>query len=170
MDRYGGRCRDGFLLYRAERTNGERDVPRAILVRPFVNLGLPQQDAWFSDALTQQVIGTLAETKAVHVVPWSSSLALKGQSVAANELGKRFQVDAILEGSIGRLGDRLRVVTQLVDVATQRTLWSHQDDRDARDLARVQDDVGRPRRQGSPYGDLHTGGAPSPGDGDLNLC
>jgi len=128
-------------LYIARRTGEKKPSPSAILVRPFVNLDLPAEDAWFSDALTQQVIGALAETKAMHVVPWSSSLALKGQSASVGELGKRFQVDTILEGSVGRLGDRLRVVTQLVDVATQRTLWSHQDDRDARDLASVQDDV-----------------------------
>jgi len=128
-------------LYLARRTGEKQPSPSAILVRPFVNLDLPAEDAWFGDALTQQVIGALAETKAVRVVPWSSSLALKGQTASVLELGKHFQVDAILEGSIGRLGDRLRVVTQLVDVATQRTLWSHQDDRDARDLASVQDDV-----------------------------
>jgi TolB-like protein/DNA-binding winged helix-turn-helix (wHTH) protein len=128
-------------LYMARRSGEKQSSPSAVLVRPFVNLDLPAEDAWFSDALTQQVIGALAETKAVHVVPWSSSLALKGESGGVRELGKRFQVDAILEGSVGRLGDRLRVVTQLVDVATERTLWSHQDDRDARDLASVQDDV-----------------------------
>jgi len=128
-------------LYLARRGGEKQGSPSAILVRPFVNLDLPAADAWFSDALAQQVIGALAETKALRVVPWSSSLALKGQSADVSELGKRFQVDAILEGSVGRQGDRLRVVTQLVDVATQRTIWSHQDEREARDLASVHDDI-----------------------------
>ena len=57
------------------------------------------------------------------------------------ELGTRFHVDTILEGSVARSGERLRVVRQLVNAGTERILWSHQDDRDARDLARVQDDV-----------------------------
>jgi tetratricopeptide (TPR) repeat protein len=57
------------------------------------------------------------------------------------ELGNRFHVDAILEGSVGRSDGRLRVITQLVDVGTERILWSHQDDRDAHDLAHVPDDV-----------------------------
>jgi len=129
------------LIFLAGGTRETAAAPRAILVRPFVSLGLPEDDAWFGDALTQQLIGTLAETKTVHVVPWSSSLALKGQSANVHELGKRFQVDAILEGSVVRSGERLRVFTQLVDVSTERILWSQQDEREARDLARMQDDV-----------------------------
>ena len=128
-----------FLVF--HRTAVPQPIPGAILVRPFVNLGLPAEDAWFSDALTQQIIGALAETKSAHVVPWSSTLALKNQSAGVRELGNRFHVDAILEGSVSRSGERLRVVTQLVDAGTERILWSHQDERDARDLARVQDDV-----------------------------
>ena len=129
------------LIYFGGRTREPAADPSAILVRPFVNLGLPSEDAWFGDALTQQLIGALAETKTVRVVPWSSSLALKGQSASVHELGKRFHVDAILEGSVARSTDRLRVVTQLVDVATDRILWSHQDERGADDLAHMQDDL-----------------------------
>ena len=119
----------------------EAPPPGAILVRPFVNLGLPAEDSWFSDALTQQLIGALAETKAVRVVPWSATLALKRESAGVRELGNRFRVDAVLEGSVARSGERLRVVIQLVDARTERLLWSHQDERNARDLARVQDDL-----------------------------
>ena len=129
------------LFFLVRRTAQTRPIPSAILVRPFVNLGLPTEDAWFSDALTQQIIGALAETKAVHVVPWSSTLALKSQSAGVRELGNRFHVDAILEGSVARSAERLRVMTQLVDAGTERILWSHQDERDARDLASVQDDL-----------------------------
>jgi len=129
------------LIYLAGATRETAAAPSAILVRPFVDLGLPKDDAWFGDALTQQLIGALAEMRTVHVVPWSSSLALKGGSANLHELGKRFHVNAILEGSVSRSGERLRVVTQLVDIATEQTLWSHQDERDARDLAHMQDDV-----------------------------
>lgn len=127
-----------FVLHRPDETH---PIPSAVLVRPFVNLGLPQEDAWFSDALTQQIIGALAETKAVHVIPWSSTLALKNESASVHELGNRFHVDSVLEGSVARSGERLRVMTQLVDAGTERILWSHQDERDARDLASVQDDL-----------------------------
>jgi len=130
-----------LVLSVAHPTTATHASPSAILVRPFVNLGLPAKDAWFSDALTQQLIGSLAETKALHVVPWSSTLALKGESAGVRELGNRFHVGAIVEGSVGRSGERLRVITQLVDVGTERIFWSHQDDRDAHDLASVQDDV-----------------------------
>jgi len=116
-------------------------VPKAILVRPLVNLGLPEEDAWFADALTQQLVATLADTKSLRVIPWSSSMALKGQSLSARELGARFHVDTILEGSLRRSGGRLQLTTQLVDVASERTFWSHQDERDVRDLGKVQDDL-----------------------------
>ena len=128
-------------LYVARRDGEKQPSTSAILVRPFVNFNLAAEDGWFSDALTQQVIGALAATKTIHVVPWSSTLALKGQSASVRELANRFHIDAILEGSVGRSGERLRVITQLVDVGTERILWSHQDERDARDLARAQDDV-----------------------------
>ncbi|HSP67904.1 MAG TPA: tetratricopeptide repeat protein [Bryobacteraceae bacterium] len=118
-----------------------RTAPEAILVRPFVSLNLPQEDAWFADVLTQQLVASLADTKSLRVIPWSSSMALKGQSLGVRELGARFHVDSILEGSLRRSGDRLRLTTQLVDVASERILWSNQDERDARDLGKVQDDL-----------------------------
>jgi len=130
-----------LLLFVFHRAEGTHITPGAILVRPFVNLSLPAEDAWFSDALTQQIIGALAENKAVHVVPWSSTLALKGESVSVRELRDRFHVDAILEGSVARSGERLRVIAQLVDAGSEHVLWSNQDDRDASDLAGVQNDL-----------------------------
>jgi TolB-like protein/DNA-binding winged helix-turn-helix (wHTH) protein/Tfp pilus assembly protein PilF len=129
------------LLLIAGLTGRLHTVPKAILVRPLVNLGLPEEDAWFADALTQELVAALAETKSVRVIPWSSSMALKDRSLGARELGARFHVDTILEGSLRRSGDRLQLTTQLVDVASERTFWSHQDERDVRDLGKVQDDL-----------------------------
>jgi DNA-binding winged helix-turn-helix (wHTH) protein/TolB-like protein/Tfp pilus assembly protein PilF len=117
----------------------EPRTPNAILVRPFAGLGLAPEDAWLGDALTRQLIVNLADTKALHVIPWSASLALKGQSISVRDLGKRFHVDAILDGSVEHVNGLLRVTAQLVDVATERTLWSHQDERDALDLGGVQE-------------------------------
>jgi len=130
-----------LLLFFARSAIQFRAAPKAILVRPLVNLDLPEKDAWFGDALTQQLVATLAETKSLRVVPWSASMALKGQSLGLRELGTRFHVDAILEGSLRRSGDRLQVTMQLVDVASERTLWSDRDERDASDLGKVQDDL-----------------------------
>jgi DNA-binding winged helix-turn-helix (wHTH) protein/TolB-like protein/tetratricopeptide (TPR) repeat protein len=115
--------------------------PKSILVAPVVNLNIPTEDAWIGDALAQQLIATLAETGSLRVVPWSSAVAVKGQSLGVRDLGSRFHVDAIVESSIRRSGDRLQVMTQLVDVTSERTLWSHQDERDVRDLGKVQEDL-----------------------------
>jgi Tfp pilus assembly protein PilF len=66
---------------------------------------------------------------------------LKGQTASIRDLRDRFHVDAVLEGSIARSGDRLRVIAQLVNAVTESVLWSNRDDRDAHDLAGVQDDL-----------------------------
>jgi TolB-like protein/DNA-binding winged helix-turn-helix (wHTH) protein/tetratricopeptide (TPR) repeat protein len=121
--------------------NEFRAGPQAILVRPLVNLGLPAEEAWLADALTQELVAALAETKSLRVIPWSSSIALKGQNLGARDLGVRFHVNAILEGSIRRSGDRLQVTMQLVDAASDGTLWTYKDERDARELGKIQDDL-----------------------------
>ena len=115
--------------------------PKSILVRPFVSLNLPQEDAWFADVIPQQLVASLAETKSLRIVPWAYSMALNNQTLGARELGARFHVDTILEGSLRRSGDRLQLTMQLVDVATERTLWSFQDERDVRDLGYLRDDL-----------------------------
>jgi DNA-binding winged helix-turn-helix (wHTH) protein/TolB-like protein/Flp pilus assembly protein TadD len=115
--------------------------PKAILISRFISIGLPKDDAWFSDALTQELIYTLAQTKTVKVTPWTAVLAIKNQPLSVQELRERFGVDSILEGSVTRVGDRLKIVTHLIDATSEGTLWSHEDQREAGDLAGSQDDI-----------------------------
>jgi len=123
-----------WLLYPAR----EPAAPKFVLVRPFVGLGLDSENSWIGDALTQQFIASLSETKTLRVLPWSTSLAIRDQRTSIQELGKRFDVEAILEGSVRRDGSRLQISAQLVDTATERTLWSHRDEREAGELGRIE--------------------------------
>jgi DNA-binding winged helix-turn-helix (wHTH) protein/TolB-like protein/Tfp pilus assembly protein PilF len=114
---------------------------KRILVRPFVTVGLSEEQAWLGDALAQQVSAALVGTERLQVAPWSMSLALKMQPATIREIGRRFHVDRILEGSVSLAGDRLQVSTQLVDAATEQVVWTGQYQRDAPNLAGLQDDI-----------------------------
>jgi DNA-binding winged helix-turn-helix (wHTH) protein/TolB-like protein/Tfp pilus assembly protein PilF len=115
--------------------------PKLILVRPFVGLGLSPEQAWYSDALTQQLIGEMARTKSIRVLPWSTSLALKSQPASVSDLRRRFGAEAILEGSIRSEGKRWTVVSQLVDTQSESVLWSHRDERETSDLGQFEKDL-----------------------------
>src|SRR5579862_5945894 len=93
------------------------DSSNRILVRPFVTVGLSEDEAWFGDALAQQLAEALVQAKRVRVAPWSQSLALKNQPATTREIARRFRVNKILEGSVTRAGVRLMVSTQMVDAA-----------------------------------------------------
>jgi TolB-like protein/DNA-binding winged helix-turn-helix (wHTH) protein len=121
--------------------SADRNGPKSILVRPFVSIGLSQQDDWFADALTQQLISEIARTKMIHVIPWTTALGLKNQPLSTPELRNRFGVDTVLEGSVTRVGERLKIGTHLIDAKADRTVWSHEDQRDLLDLGGLQDDL-----------------------------
>jgi DNA-binding winged helix-turn-helix (wHTH) protein/TolB-like protein/cytochrome c-type biogenesis protein CcmH/NrfG len=126
-----------FLSGKFRPSNG----PKSILVRTFIPTGLAAEEEWYADSLTQQVISTLAQGGKVNVRPFSTSLALKGKVESAREIGKRYGVDAVLEGSVRRSGSQLHVSVQLVDTSTERILWSHEDDREASDLSSIEKSI-----------------------------
>jgi TolB-like protein/Tfp pilus assembly protein PilF len=126
-----------FLSGKFRPSNG----PKSILVRTFIPTGLAAEEEWYADSLTQQVISTLAQGGKVNVRPFSTSLALKGKVESAREIGKRYGVDAVLEGSVRRSGSQLHISVQLVDTSTERILWSHEDDREASDLSSIEKSI-----------------------------
>jgi len=113
----------------------------SIAVLPFQNLsGDPEQD-YFSDGLTEDLITDLSKISGLFVIARHSSFVYKGKSIQIAEVGRELGVQYILEGSVRKAGDRVRITAQLVDTTTQRHLWAHRFDRELKDIFMLQDDV-----------------------------
>ena len=115
--------------------------PAFLAVLPFVNVTGSLDDEFLSDGITEDLIHALAKVDGLRVVGRTSSFALKGRQEDVRAVGERLQVGSILEGSVRRLGDRLRVTTQLVNVADGFQVWTERYDRKVDDIFAVQDDI-----------------------------
>lgn len=113
----------------------------SVAVLPFANMsGDPAQD-YFSDGITEDVITALARFEGLFVIARNSSFAYKGRPVDVREVGRELGVRYVLEGSVQRGGDRLRITAQLIDAATGAHAWAERWDREVSDLFAVQDEI-----------------------------
>jgi TolB-like protein/Flp pilus assembly protein TadD len=120
-------------------------VPKieSLAVLPLENLsGDPQQD-YFSDGMTEELIATLGKLSALRVTSRTSVMRYKKTDKTLPEIAQELNVDAVIEGSVLRAGDRVRITAQLIQAATDRHLWAETYDRDLRDVLTLQDEVAR---------------------------
>jgi adenylate cyclase len=110
-------------------------------VLPFDNLSGDPAQAYFSDGITEDIITELSRFRDLLVIARNSSFAFKGRPVDAVEAGRRLGVRFLLEGSVRRAGERVRITAQLIDVATGAHLWAERYDRTLEDVFAVQDEV-----------------------------
>ncbi len=126
----------------AEATSKAGDKP-TIAVLPFINMsGDPEQD-YFSDGITEDIITELSRFKDLSVVSRNSSFAFKGKAVSVREIGERLGLDYLVEGSIRKAGNKVRVTAQLIDTRSDNHIWAERYDRSLEDIFEVQDDVVR---------------------------
>jgi TolB-like protein len=125
-------------LSRAALTLPERP---AIAVLPFTNPGGDPEQEYFSDGVAEDIITTLSKSRALFVIARNSSFTYKGKSVAVKDIGRELGVRYVLEGSTRKVGNRIRVTTQLVEAATGRHIWAEHYDRDLVDVFSVQDEI-----------------------------
>jgi len=113
----------------------------AIAVLPFVNLsGDPKQD-YFSDGLTEDIMTELARARDLSVLARNTTFQFKGKAVDVMKLGRELGVRYVLEGSVRRIDDRLRVTAQLIDAETGAHVWADRFDREMADVLLVQDEI-----------------------------
>jgi TolB-like protein len=113
----------------------------SIAVLPFQSLsGDPDQD-YFADGIVEDLITALSRFKSLFVIARNSSFTYKGKAVDIKQVGRELGVRYILEGSVRKLGDRLRVTAQLIETATGSHLWAEKYDRDWSDLFAIQDEM-----------------------------
>jgi len=115
--------------------------PRSIAVLPFNNISGDKEQEYFSDGLAEELLDLLSKTPGLRVIARTSSFYFKGKQASLPEIAKTLNVANLLEGSVRRSGNRLRVTTQLIRADTGEHLWSESYDRDLKDVFQVQDDI-----------------------------
>ena len=135
----------GWFYVRHGQTPAHREVSagaaQSIAVLPFENLSPNEQDKNFSDGLTEDIINALVKVNGLRVPARTSSIRFEGAQEDIRAIGEQLNVRTVLEGSIRRAGDRLRVTVQLIDVADGFIRWSETYDREMNDILAVQADV-----------------------------
>lgn len=115
----------------------------SIAVLPFVDMSAAQDQEYFADGITEEILNALAQVEGLHVAARTSSFAYKGRNLPIDSIARQLGVRTVLEGSLRRDGDRLRVTAQLIDASNGYHLWSENYDRDARDVFAIQDEISR---------------------------
>jgi adenylate cyclase len=121
----------------------ERSPGRSIAVLPFANLSSDREQEYFSDGLAEDLIDKLAHLKGLRVLGRTSSFAFKGKNEDLRVIGEKLSVGCVLEGSVRKAGNRLRVTAQLIDCTDGYHLWSETFDRELDDVFAIQNDISR---------------------------
>jgi adenylate cyclase len=125
---------------KAASTSGPLVSP-AIAVLPFQNLSGDPEQEYFADGITEEIINTLAHIPGLRVAGRSSAFSFKGRNEDLRSVGTKLGVGAILEGTLRRSGERLRITAQLIDASNGYQLWSERYDRVMEDVFAVQDEI-----------------------------
>ena len=137
----------GVLLYATMQWQAQIAPPPAqsgepsIAVLAFADMSPERDQEHFADGLSEEILNLLAQSSALRVIARTSSFAFKHQSADVATIAAKLNVTHVLEGSVRKSGERIRITAQLVDGATSEHLWSQTYDRDARDVFEVQTDI-----------------------------
>ena len=134
------------LPFLAGKTQGapSLDVPRGkpcVAVLPFDNLSSDPEQEYFSEGVTEDIITALSKYRSILVVARNSTFALKGRGVDARRIGRDLGANYIVQGSVRRIGPRVRISAQLTEAESRQQIWAEQYDRELQDIFQVQDDI-----------------------------
>ncbi|MGQ0816036.1 MAG: tetratricopeptide repeat protein [Gemmatimonadota bacterium] len=123
-------------------TAATESIP-SIAVLPFVNMSDDREQEYFSDGLTEELLNSLVQMQNLRVAARTSSFAFKDKQVPVAEIGKTLNVGNVLEGSVRRGGNKLRITAQLINVANGYHIWSKTYDRELTDVFAIQEEIAR---------------------------
>ncbi len=126
---------------RGAETALEADARPAILVLPFINMSGDAEQEYFSDGVSEDIITDLSKVSALSVVSRNTAFSYKGKTVAAAQLARQLGVSHILEGSVRRSGERVRITAQLLAAETDSQIWAERFDRTLDDIFAIQDEI-----------------------------
>jgi TolB-like protein/DNA-binding winged helix-turn-helix (wHTH) protein/Tfp pilus assembly protein PilF len=125
----------------AAAPSGTPQAINSIAVLPFVDMSPEQDQAYFADGISQEILNLLAKTTTLRVIARTSSFSFKGQKADIATIAETLNVAHVLEGSVRKSGNRVRITVQLVDTATSRHLWSASYDRELGDILALQAEI-----------------------------
>jgi len=125
------------------RRGGATSAIQSLAVLPLENLSHDREQEYFSDGMTEELITDLGKIRALRVISRTSAMRYKGTKKSVPEIARELNVDSVVEGSVLRAGDRVRITAQLIRASTDEHLWSESYEREARDVLALQSEVAR---------------------------
>ncbi len=119
----------------------KNSLAKSIAILPFVNMSNDADQEYFSDGIAEEILNSLANVKELKVAGRTSSYQFKGKNIDLREVGDKLGVSSVLEGSVRKQGNRLRITAQLINVEDGFHLWSERYDRDMDDIFAIQDEI-----------------------------
>ncbi|HYV90559.1 MAG TPA: adenylate/guanylate cyclase domain-containing protein [Chitinophagales bacterium] len=116
---------------------------KTIAVLPFANLSSQQDDEYFTDGMCDEVLTQLSKIGSLNVISRTSTLQFKGTKKTMKEIGKQIGADVLLEGSVQKSNDKIRINVQLIDARNDRHLWAETYDRELKDVFAIQTDIAK---------------------------
>jgi len=127
----------------AKQSASGRPHRAAICVLPFVNMSGDPEQEYFSDGISEDIITDLSKVSALSVIARNTAFTFKGQAVDVKDVAKTLGVDHVLEGSVRKAGNRVRITAQLIDGKAGDHLWADRYDRDLTDIFAIQDEISK---------------------------
>ncbi len=118
-----------------------RTESTSVVVLPFANVGANRENDYFCDGLAEELINTLSKVRRLRVVARTSAFSFKGKDLDVREIGRTLNVSTVVEGSVRRSGDRVRIGVQVVNAANGYQLWAGRFDRELYDIFDMQDEI-----------------------------
>jgi len=137
------RERDAVVPVASATASGTRAPIKSLVVLPFESTGGDTANAYFAEGMADEVSTALTKLSGLQIAGRSSALTFKGKHATAQEVGKALGVGAVLDGTVRRAGDKLRVSTQLTNATDGLVMWSETYERDVKDVFGVQDDISK---------------------------
>ena len=114
---------------------------KSVAVLPFTNMSADADNEYFADGIAEEIINALTKVQSLRVASRTSSFAFKGKNEVIGEIGRKLKVSTVLEGSVRKMGNKLRITAQLINVADGYHLWAEQYDREMQDIFAIQEDI-----------------------------
>lgn len=138
-------CAAGFFIYKTffieKAESGSND--QSIAVLPFVDMSPAKDQEYFSDGMSEELLNSLAKIQGLKVISRTSSFSFKGKNLDVRTIGDKLGVGNILEGSIRKSGNTIRITAQLIEVSKGTHLWSETYDREMKDVFAIQDEISK---------------------------
>ena len=133
---------DGIIVPRRDELRGKtKETHNRLAVLPFINMSADPENEYFSDGITEELLNTLTKVDGLQVTSRTSVFAFKGKNNDIRDIAIQLNVDKVLEGSVRKAGNRVRITAQLINAADGYHIWSETYDRNLTDIFDVQDEI-----------------------------